>query len=47
MQIYFSSDLHLGHRGVINFQNRPFKSVEEMNRTLIHNFNSVVHTNDI
>lgn len=47
MQIYFSSDLHLGHRGIIDFQNRPFQSVEEMNRTLIHNFNSVIHANDV
>ena len=29
MEIYFSSDLHLGHRSVIGFQNRPFESVEE------------------
>ena len=28
MEIYFSSDLHLGHRSVIGFQNRPFENVE-------------------
>ena len=44
--IYFTSDLHLGHRGIIEMQNRPFKSVEEMNRSLIENYNSVVHKND-
>lgn len=47
METYFTSDLHLGHRGVIEFQNRPFDSVEDMNRTIIHNFNSLVHANDI
>ena len=47
MEIYFSSDLHLGHRSVIGFQNRPFESVEEMNRGIIHNFNSVVRRDDI
>ena len=44
--IYFTSDLHLGHRGIITMRNRPFANVEEMNRTLITNFNAIVHKND-
>ena len=44
--IYFTSDLHLGHRGIIAMRNRPFADVEEMNRTLIANFNAVVHKDD-
>ena len=44
--IYFTSDLHLGHNAVINMQNRPFANVDEMNRVLIDNYNSVVHQND-
>jgi calcineurin-like phosphoesterase family protein len=44
--IYFTSDLHLGHEAIIRLQNRPFKNVDEMNRILIENFNSVVHKND-
>ena len=44
--IYFTSDLHLGHRGIIEMQNRPFENVEEMNRVLIDNYNELVHKND-
>ena len=33
--IWFTSDLHLGHRSVLNFCERPFETVEEMNETLI------------
>lgn len=32
--IWFTSDLHLGHRAVINFQDRPFGTVEEMNEAI-------------
>ncbi len=46
METYFTSDLHLGHRNAIVLNNRPFKDLEEMNQTLIHNFNSVIHAND-
>ena len=44
--IYFTSDLHLGHTAVINMQQRPFETVEEMNAALIQNWNSFVHKND-
>ena len=44
--IYFTSDLHLGHRGIISMQNRPFENIQEMNQILIQNYNAVVHKND-
>ena len=44
--IYFTSDLHLGHRGIIEMQNRPFENIQEMNQVLIRNYNAVVHKND-
>lgn len=44
--IYFTSDLHLGHRGIISMQNRPFENIQEMNQVLIRNYNAVVHKND-
>lgn len=44
--IYFTSDLHLGHKGIISMQNRPFENVAEMNRTIINNYNSCVNKDD-
>lgn len=44
--IYFTSDLHLGHENILRFVNRPFGSVEEMNRTLIANYNALVREED-
>lgn len=47
MSIFFTSDLHIFHRNIITFCNRPFSSVEEMNEKLIDNWNSVVKHGDI
>jgi len=44
--IWFSSDQHFWHANVIQYCNRPFKSVEEMNEKLIANWNSVVKPED-
>ena len=44
--IYFTADMHFGHRAIITMQNRPFESVEEMNRVLLQNFNAVVQKDD-
>lgn len=45
--IFFTSDLHFGHRNILNFCNRPWSTVEEMNEGLIENWNSVVGKDDI
>ena len=44
--VFFTADMHFDHRAIINMKNRPFESVEEMDRILLQNFNSVVRQND-
>ena len=44
---FYISDWHYGHANVIHFDNRPFKTVEEMNGELIRRWNSIVSAGDI
>lgn len=46
-KMWFTSDHHFGHENIIKYCNRPFVSVDEMNRILIQNYNSVVAYNDV
>lgn len=43
---YYISDLHLGHKNIINLDHRPFFDVEEMEETIVMNWNATVHKND-
>ncbi|MDD4781831.1 MAG: metallophosphatase [Tissierellia bacterium] len=45
--VFFTSDLHLGHENVISFCKRPFKSVGQMNQQLIEKWNNTVKPQDI
>ena len=47
MERLFTSDLHMGHRNVVKYCDRPFKSVEHMNESLIRNIQSRVKPDDI
>ena len=40
--IFFTSDLHFGHKNILNFCKRPWETTEEMDEALIANWNSVV-----
>lgn len=43
---YYISDTHFGHVSVLNFDNRPFASVEENDRVLMENWNARVTDKD-
>lgn len=46
--IFLTSDLHFGHVNIIKYCDRPWNNVDEMERGLINNWNSVVkNDNDI
>ena len=44
---FYISDLHLGHKKCIDFDNRPFFTLKEMHETIIHNWNRVVTKDDL
>lgn len=46
MTVYLISDTHLNHSNIINYCDRPFKDVSDMNSTIINNWNKKVSTND-
>ena len=47
MTTWFTSDLHFGHRNIIEYCGRPFGDVEEMNHALVARWNALVQANDL
>jgi len=53
MTIFFTADQHFGHggkdgkHGIIEYCKRPFNDIDEMNKSLIERWNSVVQPDDI
>ena len=46
MTDFFTTDLHLGHKSISEYCGRPFKSLQEMDETLILNWNRRVNPED-
>jgi calcineurin-like phosphoesterase family protein len=44
--IFFTSDLHFDHTNIIKICNRPFKDVDDMNNSIISNWNKTVGKDD-
>lgn len=45
-KVWFTADHHFGHGNIIEYCNRPFETVEEMDIELIDNWNTVVKPGD-
>lgn len=46
-KIFFTSDTHFNQQRTLELSRRPFNSLNEMNETMIKNWNKVVGKNDI
>lgn len=44
--IFFTADFHLSHKNILKYCNRPFKNVEDMNRTILQNVEESVKPKD-
>lgn len=45
-RLFFTSDTHFNHTNILRYCNRPFKTVGQMNETIITNWNNVVGPDD-
>lgn len=43
---WWTADLHMGHRAIIDMCGRPFRDLDHMHQTLIRNFNQRVKSED-
>lgn len=43
---WFTADTHFSHKNIMKYCERPFRSVDEMDNTIIANWNNVIKSND-
>lgn len=43
---FYTSDLHFNHTKIIEYCNRPFNNIEDMNNTIVNNWNNKVSSKD-
>ena len=46
MSVFFTADNHFGHANIIDYCDRPFSSVEEMDQTMLDHWNFLVRPED-
>lgn len=44
--IYFTSDLHFGHKNIIQYEDRPFNNIEVMDNKIIKIWNNTLNEED-
>ncbi len=47
MNYFFTADEHYGHKNVIEYCNRPFDSIHDMDKYMIEQNNAVVSNKDV
>lgn len=47
IRVFFTSDTHFNHTNIIDYCQRPFRNVYDMNETIIANWNNIVGPDDI
>lgn len=45
-EVYVVADTHFGDEAIIQYENRPFRSIEEMTQTMVERWNEKVMGND-
>lgn len=46
MKVFFIADTHFGDSNILRYENRPFSDVEQMDSTLIKNWNNTISKDD-
>ena len=44
--VFFIADTHFDHENILQLCNRPFETIEQMNETIIENWNRKITGND-